>query len=65
MKSFGAHLKKLRNDRGISQEQLADLAGISENTIVTLESGKLNTSIATCFEISKALGVHPRELFDF
>jgi DNA-binding XRE family transcriptional regulator len=65
LKLFGAHLKKLRIERGISQEQLADLARISENTIVTLESGKLNTSIATCFEIAKALDIHPKDLFNF
>jgi DNA-binding XRE family transcriptional regulator len=65
LKAFGANLKKLRIAKGLSQEQLADQARISENTIVTLESGKLNTSIATCFEISKALGIATKERFDF
>lgn len=65
LKAFGLHLKKIRTQKGLTQEQLADLAKVSENTIVTLESGTLNTSIATCFEISKALGIHTRDLFDF
>jgi DNA-binding XRE family transcriptional regulator len=65
LKAFGNHLRLLRESKNLTQEQLADEAGVSENTIVTLESGKLNTSIATCFEIAKALGVHAKELFDF
>jgi DNA-binding XRE family transcriptional regulator len=65
LKAFGAHLRKLRIERNLSQEQLADIAGVSENTIVTLESGKLNTSIATSFELAKALDVPVRDLFDF
>jgi DNA-binding XRE family transcriptional regulator len=65
LKSFGSHIRKIRNDKKLSQEQLADLAGISENTIVTLESGVLNTTVATCFDIAKALEIHPKELFDF
>jgi len=65
LKSFGAHLKKLRQVRGLTQEQLADIAKVSENTIVTIETGKLNTTIATCFDLSKALGVEIKELFDF
>lgn len=65
LKALGAQVRKLRIDGGFTQEQLADEAGVSENTIVTLESGKLNTTVATCFEIAKALGVPPKELFDF
>jgi DNA-binding XRE family transcriptional regulator len=65
LKAFGSHVRKIRNEKGLSQEKLADLAGISENTVVTLESGVLNTTIATCFDIAKALGVHQKELFDF
>lgn len=65
LKAFGSHLKKIRIDKGFTQEQLADRAGVSENTIVTLEAGTLNTSIATCFEIAKALGISSRDLFNF
>ena len=65
LKSFGTHIRQIRLDKNLTQEQLADLAGVSENTIVTLESGKLNTTVATCFDIAKALGVEPKDLFDF
>jgi y4mF family transcriptional regulator len=65
LKALGNHIRALRNKKGLTQEQLADLAGVSENTIVTLESGKLNTTVATCFDIAKALGISERDLFDF
>ena len=65
LKAFGANLKRLRNERGLTQEQLADIAGISENSVVTLEAGMLNTTIATCFELAKALDIEPKKLFDF
>lgn len=65
LKSFGTHIRQIRLEKKLTQEQLADQAGVSENTIVTLESGKLNTTVATCFDIAKALGVEPKDLFDF
>jgi len=65
LKAFGNHIKTLRTAKGLTQERLADHAGVSENTIVTLESGQLNTTVATCFDIAKALGVPLADLFDF
>jgi DNA-binding XRE family transcriptional regulator len=65
IKAFGSHVKKLRLTANLTQEQLADEAKISLNTVNTLEAGKLNVSIATCFEIAKALKVDTKELFDF
>ena len=65
LKALGSHVRHIRNKKKLTQEQLADLAGISENTIATLESGKLNTTVATCFDLAKALGIEPKELFEF
>src|SRR5690606_37790083 len=65
LKALGNHIRHLRNKKGLTQEQLASLAGVSENTIVTLESGKLNTTVATCFDIAKALGLKDKDIFDF
>ncbi|HEY0655885.1 MAG TPA: helix-turn-helix transcriptional regulator [Chryseosolibacter sp.] len=65
LKAFGKRLKALRTEKGWSQEKLAARAGVSENTIVTLEAGKLNTTIATCFEVARALGVDASRLFEF
>jgi len=37
---FGSNLKKLREDAGLSQEQLADVIGVSKSTIGMYEQGK-------------------------
>lgn len=65
LKQFGEHMKELRVKKGFTQEQLSLAAGVSENTISTIENGKLNTTVATCLEIAKALGIHHREIFNF
>ena len=56
---FGANLKKLREDAHLSQEQLADVIGVSKSTIGMYEQGKRmpNTNtilkdIATYFGVS-------------
>lgn len=64
LKAFGANLKKLREKKGFTQEDLAYQAGISFNSVNTLENGKLNPTVATVFAIADALGVSFKELFD-
>jgi transcriptional regulator with XRE-family HTH domain len=51
------NLKKLRQAAGLSQEELADLAGVSQPSIGRLEAGKQNTTLATANLIATALGV--------
>lgn len=52
------NLKKIRQDRGISQDRLSKLADLSLNTIVTVESGvNPNPTIETLTKIAKALNV--------
>ena len=46
MNSFGKLLKKLRNEAGLSQQQLADKMDVSKNTIQNWESGKTKVDTA-------------------
>lgn len=56
-------VKKLRKQRKLSQEKLARLANVSNNTIVNIEAGKQkNPTIETLKNISNALGVAIEEL---
>lgn len=49
-------VKKLREEKGLSQEKLARLADVSNNTIVNIEAGKqINPTIETLMKIAKAL----------
>jgi len=51
-------VKRLREKMGISQEKLARLANVSNNTIINIETGKQdNPTIETLKKIAKALEV--------
>ena len=56
-------IKKLRIEKGLSQEQLAEKANISVRTVQRLEAGN-DGSIATLNLIANALGVKVSELFN-
>lgn len=63
--AVGKRIKFLRNEIGISQEELADRAGIDRTYITSVECGKRNISIVNVDKIAKALGVTLSKLFDF
>jgi len=52
------NLKKLREKKGLSQDRLAKLADVANNTIIKIEQGEnINPTLATLKKIAKALGV--------
>ena len=56
-------VKRLREKLGLSQEKLARLADVSNNTIINIEAGKQdNPTIDTLKKVAKALGVSVEEL---
>ena len=59
---LGRAIKKLREERGISQEALAHAADTHPTWISHLESGRNNPSWGTVRRISEALGVRVSEL---
>lgn len=63
--SFGKRIKFLRNQIGISQEELADRAEIDRTYITSVECGKRNISIVNVEKLAKALNVTLSTLFDF
>jgi len=57
------NLKKLRESKGFSQEKLARLSDVANNTIVKIEAGKnQNPTLDTLKKIAKALSVSVDEL---
>ena len=62
---MGTHIRKLREQQGISQEQLAADAEIPYSTVNEIEAGKTNPTIASLMAISEALEVPLSELLDF
>jgi len=62
---LGLRIKALRDDRDLTQEQLAELIGKSVDTVSSIERGKSAPGFATAFDIAKALGVSYVDLFDW
>ncbi len=61
----GKRVKELRNKLGVSQEELADLAGLDRTYITSVESGRRNISIVNIEKLANALKVTLKEFFDF
>lgn len=62
---FGTHLRQLREDKGFSQEQLANYADVSLSQISRIERGVINPTLCTLVTIADALGILPTELINF
>jgi transcriptional regulator with XRE-family HTH domain len=58
----GGNVKRVREAKGLTQEQLADLSGFSQQYISGLERGRRNPTIVTLYEIALVLGVSHMEL---
>jgi len=56
-------MKIARIDTEVSQEQLAELVGVTRQTINLIESGKYNPSLKLCMAICKALNKTLNDLF--
>ncbi len=61
----GKRVRELRNSIGISQEELADLAGLDRTYITSVECGKRNISIVNIEKLANALNVTLAEFFNF
>ena len=61
----GKRVRELRNMRGISQEELADLASLDRTYITSVECGKRNISIVNIEKITNALNITLKEFFNF
>ena len=61
--AFGRRLRALRTERGLSQEALADLAGIHRTYVGSVERGERNVSLDNIGKLADALGVEVAELF--
>ena len=59
---FGKRLRALRGAKGLSQESLADKAGLHRSYVWGIENGRRNVSLENIVRIARALRVSPRDL---
>ena len=62
-KKFGENLKRLRLEKGISQESLALSADLDRTYIPSIEKGERNVSITVVEKLANALNVSISEFF--
>ena len=62
---FDSKIHIYRAANRMTQQELADLVGVSRQTIMQLERNRYNPSMLLAYSIAKVFGVTIEELFDF
>ena len=63
--AFESKIHVYRATRRMSQQELADLVGVSRQTIVQLERNRYNPSMLLAYSIARVFGVTIEDLFAF
>lgn len=63
-KQFGKRVRKLRLARHLTQEALAERAGLHPTYIGGIERGERNVGFDNILNLARALGEHPSALFE-
>ncbi|KAA9218322.1 MULTISPECIES: helix-turn-helix transcriptional regulator [Aerococcus] len=59
------HLKAIRKERGLSQQALADMIGVSRNSISSIETGQFNPTAKLALILCIALDCQFEDMFYF
>ena len=59
-------IRRLRFENGeMTQQQLADAAGVTRQTIIAIEAGKYSPSLSLAFKIARAFGLKIEDVFQY
>lgn len=58
-------VRELREERGLTQQELGKLVGVSRQSIAAVEKGRFDPTVWLAYDLSRAFGVTIEELFDF
>ena len=61
---LGTRINELRCERNLRQQDLAELAGISQEAVSQIVRGRVNPTLPTLFIMASAMGLTITELFD-
>jgi len=64
LKTFGHSVRELRTKIGLSQERLAEIAGVHRTYVGAVERGEKNISLLNIQKVAKALKVKIKDLFE-
>ena len=56
-------ITELRKTKHLTQQDLADLLGVTRQTIISLERGRYNPSITLAFKLAKTFEMHIEDIF--
>jgi transcriptional regulator with XRE-family HTH domain len=62
MSYVGANVRRLREERGLTQDQLAEAVGVDIRTVQRIEAGMANVLLGTLVDLGDVLGVKPGAL---
>ena len=58
-------IKELRDEKGLTQQGLADIVDVTRQTILFMEKGKYNPSLRLAWSIAQVFGKPIEEVFSF
>ena len=61
-KLVGRNVRRIREKKGLTQEEFAGISGFSQQYVSGLENGHRNPTVVTVYELAKALGVDHLDL---
>lgn len=56
--NIGSRIRAARKDAGLTQQELGDLAGVSQRTVRAIETGTGNPVLAAVVAVANVLGLH-------
>jgi len=65
LEDFGIHLKKIREDFGLSQDEVASRCDVTKGNLSNIENGKKDFTYTTLLELAKGLGISVSKLTDY
>jgi transcriptional regulator with XRE-family HTH domain len=62
---IGLRIKELRKHKGLSQEKVAEIMGISPKYLSNIERGKENPTLDTFIKLANALNIEVSDIFNY
>jgi putative transcriptional regulator len=65
MPAIRNQIRELRAARSMTQQELADVVGVTRQTVIAMEQDKYSPSLETAFKVALALGVTLEQCFQY